>query len=604
MKKVLLGASYSVIEPLGLLHLAGLARDLGWDRKIILIKDCDYTEFYKIVDEYQPDVVGFNAYTGNHTHIFEALRNIKHVYPGMVTVVGGPHPTYFPSDSLSSSDYVVMSEGFGAFGRILNGTAQPGILPMTGIEKFPLPDRETFYRDYPAHANSKIKSIISMTGCPYTCSYCYNSSSPEDIKDNLPPEIADEIGKTMGMGGRLFPHNVRSVDDVITEAKSLKDNWPTSLIYFQDDVYGFDKTWLRAFADRWPTEVGLPFHAQMRWEMTNNDERLDLLVEAGCSGLTLAIESANPQIRSEVLNRPMRNRLVFDGMKSVVSRGLKVRTEQITGLPYGATSIKTPVNLDADLSLIELNVALKEATGGPTMAWASTLVPYAGTKLGEYCTKFGHFDLARNNEIKDTFFERSIMRFPTRWYGLELENLKEDNTVWLSEKELERYRDQNAELRNLFNFFTLIPKGHVLARSYLSRDLPFSFERLGQETIAHLTSINETKILNEIDNLLAIVPALGLAPGETATVVSLLPYFASLPKGDLALKRFVKYGQEQGSLSHTVLSTATRHHLYDEILYSEEELLETVPTAQITIPQIFQDEEPVVKFQQYRKKIA
>ena len=43
-KRVLLAASYSVIEPLGLLHLGGLARDLGWERKYFLLKGNDSEE--------------------------------------------------------------------------------------------------------------------------------------------------------------------------------------------------------------------------------------------------------------------------------------------------------------------------------------------------------------------------------------------------------------------------------------------------------------------------------------------------------------------------------------------------------------------------------
>lgn len=567
-KRLLLGAAYSIIEPLGILHLAGLARDLGWERKIELVKNNNYDNFLEEVNNYKPNIIGFNVYSGNHTHIFKMLKNVKSSYPDIQIVVGGPHPTYFPSNSLQSADFVVMSEGFGAFRKILQGAACPGIMPMIGTERFPLPDRETFYKKYAEHSASKIKSIISMTGCPYSCTYCYNSSSPKDIIDNVPPDVAEKIAKTMGMGGRLFPKNIRSVDDVITEAKELKNRWPTKLIYFQDDVFGFDtKNWLKEFAERWPSEVGIPFHAQMRWEMTRNVDRLDLLVKAGCSGLTLAIEAANPHIRSEILDRPMRNQLIVDGMKAVISRGLKVRTEQITGLPYGATRVRTPINLEADLSLIELNVMLKEQCGGPTMAWASTLVPYAGTKLGQYCSDFGFFEVNNSNEIKDTFFERSSMRFLKKWEGPTLYDRKHDDSLWLSDEELERYRDQNQELRNLFNFFTNIPKGHILAKSYLESNEPFTFERLGKETISHLKHIGSINIISKIQDLLLLVPNYHLNKDDQATVISLLPYFASLPKSELALNRFIEYNKQGEKLNSLTLSTATRHHLYDEILY-------------------------------------
>jgi len=140
-KKILFGASYSAIEPLGILHLAGLARDLGWDRSFHLVKNHSFEDFFKKVNEYRPDVVGFNVYTGNHTQIREAFKKLKKDYPETQIIVGGPHPTYFPVESLEYADYVVMSEGIGSLRKILIGDAKPGILPMSTAESFPIPNR-------------------------------------------------------------------------------------------------------------------------------------------------------------------------------------------------------------------------------------------------------------------------------------------------------------------------------------------------------------------------------------------------------------------------------------------------------------------------------
>ena len=76
-KRILFGASYSAIEPLGILHLSGLARDCGWDRKIHLVKNHDFEDFFKLVKDYKPDIVGFNVYTGNHTQLAEAYARLK-----------------------------------------------------------------------------------------------------------------------------------------------------------------------------------------------------------------------------------------------------------------------------------------------------------------------------------------------------------------------------------------------------------------------------------------------------------------------------------------------------------------------------------------------
>ena len=582
--RILLCGAHSVIEPLGLLHLAGLARDLEWERCMHLVHEHNFDDFFRKVDDFRPDIVGFNVYTGNHLQVFRALDQLKKDHPHIATVLGGPHPTYFPEDSSFHSDFVVMSEGFHALKTILDGTARPGILPMTQTMTFPHPDRETLYRDYPEHRDSKIKSFIGMTGCPYKCTYCYNSSDANDIV--APPNVIEQVKmglaggakggeKRIGMGGRLFPFNVRTVEDVLRECEEVAMRWPTEIFYCQDDVHGFDtNVWLPDLAKHWKNRVGLPYHAQMRWEMTAGDsgkKRLEILKDAGCFGLTLAIEAADPIIRGEVLARGMPEDIMFDGMRRLMEYGLKVRTEQITGLPYGATSRKTPINLDADLGLVELNVRLREKTGGPTMSWASTLAPYAGTKLGHYCQRFGHYTLPDNHDVPDSFFDKSVLRFPSDWIGLDLERRKDDPDVWLSPEKLDVYREQNAELRRVFNFVCSIPQGHILARRYLERGV-YTFERLSIDTLNHLHSISsiDERAKNMIDQAVTFeerICQLDLSDGARSFVQSLSGYFGVLPKGNLAAERFSRYAEKKGFTAHT-LSTATRHHFYDEILYS------------------------------------
>ena len=584
--RILLGAAYSVIEPLGLLHLGGLARNLGYATAYELVKDHDYSDFFDRIDEFRPDIVGFNVYTGNHLPLFAAFEKLKKDHPTLTTIIGGPHATYFPAEGAQHADYVVMSEGFHGLRKILTEVPRKGIIPMSQIEDFPHPDRETFYAEHPVHRNSPIKSIITETGCPYQCCYCYNSSTVEDIKENMPAHEAQLIGSLSQRAGRLFPRNNRSIESVIKEAREIAEKWPTQVIYMQDDVLGSDITnggFVEQLGLKWPQEVGLPFHGQMRWEMVK-PKRLDMLQKAGLFGLTLAIESSIPTIRSEILNRGMADQIVFDGMREVVSRGLKVRTEQITGLPYGGTRIKTPMNLEADLHLLAYNIKLKAETGGPTMAWASTLAPYVGTKLGAYCKTNGHYyylpEHVGNNDVPDTFFEASVLRFPKEWIGPSLKDKKDDSGVWLENQDLSAYRGQNAELRRKFNLFAEIPEGHLLAEQYLKSPEPYSYERLGQETQSHLSKLSlegsdkATKMLNSIHTVRKTRDSLDAQPQKQSNlsreIKALIPCFASLPKGELAVTRAIGYAKEKGGgkLSPTLLADSIRHHLYDEVLYS------------------------------------
>jgi radical SAM superfamily enzyme YgiQ (UPF0313 family) len=485
-KKILLGATHSVIEPLGLLHLSTIARQEGYASKIALATN-GFKEFDRIVENFNPSFLGFTVYTGNHNQVFEYLDSLKAKNKDLNIIIGGPHPTYFPKESSKHADYIVLSEGFSAFRKILKNEAKKGIVPLTEREPFPPSDREDFYNSYKEYGDSPIKSIIAETGCPFSCTYCYNSSTISNIEDALDSQQKIEMSNALGSSKRLFPRSSRSVEDIISEIENIKRISPlTQMIYFQDDVFGADREWIKEFTEKY-SEVGLPFHAQMRFENADPKnpicrERIDLLEEAGCTGLTFAIESSNDIIRREVLNRNMKEDLMFDTLSYLNKLGYKVRTEQMLGLPYGATTHETKINLEADLETLEFNVRLKKETGLPTMAWASIFAPYRGTKIGEYCKNHGFYS-GGNNDVPETFFQRSVLNFPKAWIGPGLS--ADEKEYWLNKEEQEKYKDDLQMLRDLFSYFSLVPKGHELARKFLNQK-DKSFFGLSTETRRHL----------------------------------------------------------------------------------------------------------------------
>jgi len=487
MKRILFGAKSSIIEPLGLLHLASIAKQEGYEPRIAMIEEKDFSNFDNLIEKLNPDYVGITVYTGNHTQTFEYLDNLRSKNKKVQIVLGGPHATFFPEESSKHADYVVLSEGFNGLRRVLRNEVQRGIIPIVEQEQFPPSEREQFYQDHKNHEESPIKSVITQTGCPYRCTYCYNSSTLDSITNFLTPEQEKEMQKVLGVSKTLFPKSQRSVKEILSEVENIKRLSPkTQMIYFQDDVFGTNMEWLKEFAKKYP-DLGLPFHAQLRFEYadpktTHGKERIELLREAGCTGLTFAIESASSIIRKEVLNRHMKEDLMFEVMSNLKKHGYKVRTEQMLGLPCGATSEETKINLESDLETLELNVKLTEQTGLPTLAWASIFAPYRGTKIADYCNHHG-FYAGGNNDVPDTFFQRSVLNFPKKWVGPSLSPDKKD--LWLPENELEDYRNKMQLLRDLFNYFALIPKGHELAKKFINQK-DNSFFGLSTTTRRHL----------------------------------------------------------------------------------------------------------------------
>lgn len=515
--RVLLVARYYVIEPLGLLHLAGLASSIGCDVDVELVSDNDFSTLYTKVNEWKPDFVGFQIWTGWHLQTFAACDHVRSL--GYSVVIGGPHATYFTDECAKHADYVVRGDGFRNFRRILQGEILPGVHFDSEqlAEKFPMPNRSVVYDKYPMLKNSPIRSMITSVGCPYTCSYCYA------------PEWNSMYGG--------FKHTQRSVDDIISEAVEIKERWKTEMIYIQDDIFGFDKKWLKEFAYRWKQEVGIPFHCQIRLELTRHtagDERLDLFVHAGCTGITLAIESGDPFLREHVLHREMSDELILEGCAKIRSRGMTLRTEQILAVPFS--------NLETDLSTLHLNNCIN-----PEMAWTSILVPYGGTEMGEVATAFGYYK-GENDDISEQFFDISVMRHSktardviepvVRAMVEEARNVERslrstksplqrlqtrevsdrvlevvhvDNrddfsrkylpgpkteplcTIELmDDKENDHYADQIVILQRLFMWFSLVPEARKLASRYLN--LPreeWSWLRLGQISKIHFEDIGK-----------------------------------------------------------------------------------------------------------------
>ena len=444
--RILLVAPHSIVEPLGLFYLSTVARQEGWEPKIFLTK-FDYDELNNAMKDFNPSIVGFTVYTGIHKQIFSLLDLLKKDFPGITTIIGGPHATCFPHDCASHSNHVVVGEGLNSLRTILHGTTS-SVLVCNHREQFPISDRMDFYASDKKHRESPIKSVIANFGCPFDCSYCYNS-----------------------MDKNLFPLLFRSVDDVITEVTNVLSIVPnTKTIFFQDDVFGMNVSWLEEFAEKY-SKINTPFHCQTRFEFLNPSKddglrRLNLLKQAGCSGITLAIESSNPIIRKEILGRTMDNALIFDTMVKLSELGFRVRTEQMLGIPYGATSVETPINLDADIDTLEFNIQLRESTGLPTVAWASILMPYKGTRIWDYCDKYGFYH-GSNDDIPKSFFERSVLKFPDKWVG---SNLSDSDSNWMNSKDSDDYKDKMYRLQSMFHLAALMPSGHKLVRRFLDGD--------------------------------------------------------------------------------------------------------------------------------------
>jgi radical SAM superfamily enzyme YgiQ (UPF0313 family) len=70
------------------------------------------------------DLVGISAITRTAPQSFELARKIKEANPRIKVVLGGPHPTALPQESLQFSDVAVMHEGDYTFPEVARRVAE------------------------------------------------------------------------------------------------------------------------------------------------------------------------------------------------------------------------------------------------------------------------------------------------------------------------------------------------------------------------------------------------------------------------------------------------------------------------------------------------
>lgn len=588
LKRLIFVAQYFSIEPLGIHYLAGLLRNAGWECKVVLVSEHNFKPLYDMVKDWEPDFVGFQIWTGWHLQTFAAADVLRRM--GVKVIIGGPHATYFDRECGAHADWVVKATGFGLLQEILDGTLPLGVHFNKGgrDQQFPLPDRAATYDAYPELAQSPIKSMFASVGCPFTCTYCYAPSFNE-----------------MHGGFRL---TTRPIPDLIAEARAIQERWPLSVVYFQDDIFGYQPSWLQEFSKRWREEVGVTFHAQIRLELVRGEpgrRRLDLFREAGCTGITLAIESGVQFIRDRVLFRHMPEETILEGCDAIMSRGMSLRTEQILAVPFSNTT--------TDLLTLDLNNRIN-----PTMAWCSLLAPYGGTDIGTICANFG-FHPSNNDDLEGRSYERSLLQHPAggprdiepivEGLGIKptavpklqpLVNMRAirrgDESIadvwykpvdwpgkgrqvgtieYLSPEENKRYCDESFRMQRLFNFLAKVPGASDLGRKLLPLDGDdWSWKGVGEVVTEHLQERFPQETLEKWRHALAREMQLA-SPDEFPEPIKQNPYYyCFFPAGGILAEKLLKevaFGKETMAEVVDDVSTTTRRHLFHYGLYKIED---------------------------------
>lgn len=284
------------------------------------------------------EVAAFSCVTDIYRFQLRIAQALKRVAASIVTIFGGVHVTAVPQRVFAEPavDAVAIGEGDRSFPAWLVKGSRPSggfSLPpdpvqgithkrgdqqigdfsegeFVGLEILPFPCKEPFLRYLPDAAY--VYRIITSRGCPFACSYCYNS------------QLRKLRGKSMVIQ--------RTVENVIAELVWAKKTIFPSYIWIGDDCLTLRLEWLLEFCRRYLQEVALPFSCVSSPSYLDR-ERIEALRLAGCNNIQFGVQSLSEELCKTVLQRHSENRRIAEVLDLVRGSGMLAKVDHMMGIP-------------------------------------------------------------------------------------------------------------------------------------------------------------------------------------------------------------------------------------------------------------------------------
>ena len=292
------------------------------------------------IERFKPDMVGFSTYDMNYRYNCEAAEHVKQIDPKIVTIAGGHHASVVPMDFMKFPylDYVCIGEGELVMEELigtLSGSAEnpvpidkiAGLCSrdeqgemiqnrardlLVDLDHLPFIDRDVI--DALVPENGELTMFVGK-GCPHKCTYCANDSM-KHLYDNYKEYV-----------------RLRSPENVIEEIHIAAQRAPLKKISFLDDIFAMDSKWLVKFCDLYKENFpGIPFQCLLRPEMVN-DKRMTILADAGCSHITMGVESGAEEYRRKMLKRRMSNNTILRAASIIKKHQVQVAIFMMVGFP-------------------------------------------------------------------------------------------------------------------------------------------------------------------------------------------------------------------------------------------------------------------------------
>ena len=403
--------------PIGILHLASMAREYGYDVKITdaHADNLSIEALLKIVAEYKPQFVCLTAMTIMIDASAQLAKAIKDYFPDIITIIGGVHVTAEPIESLRrypQFDYAVIGEGeivliefldkfitdqafdrsrvLSLIWRRENGeiVANPRRAFFKELDDLPppgfdlVPSLFSHYR-LSVFGTRKFRSVglVTSRGCTGKCTFC-------------------DLG-VVGRGYRFM-----SASYLIKLLSDLNQRYEVNDLLFYDDMFTGNRKRLEDVCHKL-IELGTPYSWSCcsRVDFVQYLDILKLMKDAGCWLIEFGIESGCQRLLDS-----MRKNTTKEKIREVIQKtheaGIITKGNFIFGLP-GETheSIRETIEFARSLKL--------------DYAQHTFLQPLPGSELYETAGRYGTFDPAwdKFNTFRINFIPTGFTQKDLTWYS-------------------------------------------------------------------------------------------------------------------------------------------------------------------------------------------
>ena len=409
-----LATSGNCVPCLASLILAALARSKGYGAHVI---DCaaeglTQAEAMERLEGLEPDLVGFTTTTLTTLPAERLARAVKVRFPRARVVVGGPHATAVPEETLercASFDAAALHEGEETLLDLLEAL-EHGESDFTRVAGLACRDAEgmirrtpprTYFREldtlpFPAWdllnefpdrytpGFFKVRqmpstSFVSSRGCPFECSFCDTAVFGQKIRSHSAAYMAD-----------LFEYLNRQF--------GIRD------VTFEDDTFMVYRRNVEAFCrELQQRNLRMTWACNSRVSLAHPD-LLQSMKAAGCWHISYGIESGSQEILDHE-SKKITLKQIEEGIRNTAEAGIAAKGFFIVGHARETQeTLQATYELTRCLPFADLSV--------------TCMTPFPGSPLSKNAHEFGEFqdDWTQMNLLNPVFIPHGLTAADLRYW--------------------------------------------------------------------------------------------------------------------------------------------------------------------------------------------